>query len=186
MLIERTLIVMLLFLTGAVAAADMSGMNHGSHGVYSDAGNRWTNHDDIAFLSGMIAHHQGAVAMAEKVADSKDETVRDWARDIIEAQKGEIELMESLLATMGGRDHAAEQSMRRDMDRMMDTRASDDPDVNMVILMIPHHASAIEMSLPAMTYSANFQVRKLAKNIIIAQASEIDQFRDWLSQKQPK
>ncbi len=185
MLIERTIIVLLLFLTGA-AAADMSTMSHGSHGAYSALGNRWTNHDDTAFLSGMIAHHQGAVAMAEKVADSKDEAVADWARDIIESQKGEIELMESLLATMGGRDHAAEQAMRRDMDRMMAERVSDDPDVNMVVLMIPHHASAIEMSLPAMTYSANFQIRKLAKNIIIAQASEIDQFRDWLSRKQPE
>ena len=49
---------------------------------------------DRAFLSGMIVHHQGAVAMAE-LADknAKHAEVKRLSRDIISAQKDEIAQM---------------------------------------------------------------------------------------------
>lgn len=51
------------------------------------------------FLELMIAHHQGAVEMAEAVLDrSTNTTVRTFATGVVEAQQSEIGLMESMLA----------------------------------------------------------------------------------------
>lgn len=49
---------------------------------------------DAAFLEGMIPHHQGAVDMAELILENaKHEELRAMARDIIEAQQREIDMM---------------------------------------------------------------------------------------------
>ena len=50
------------------------------------------------FLELMIAHHQGAVEMAEAVLDrSTNTTVRTFAAGVVKAQQSEIGLMESML-----------------------------------------------------------------------------------------
>lgn len=49
---------------------------------------------DAAFLEGMIPHHQGAVDMAELILENaKHEELRAMARDIIDAQQREIDMM---------------------------------------------------------------------------------------------
>lgn len=54
---------------------------------------------DIAFICGMIAHHQGAIAMSEvQLKFGKDAFARDMAQTIIAAQKQEIADMKSWLA----------------------------------------------------------------------------------------
>jgi uncharacterized protein (DUF305 family) len=51
------------------------------------------------FLTLMVAHHRGAVEMAEAVLDrSEDPTVRTFAEGVVKSQNSEIELMESMLA----------------------------------------------------------------------------------------
>ena len=52
---------------------------------------------DRLWLEGMIAHHEGAVLMAEDVTDSKNATVADFASHVIEDQTAEIVLMKELL-----------------------------------------------------------------------------------------
>jgi len=53
---------------------------------------------DKAFAKGMIAHHEGAIAMAEtELKYGKDPEMRNLAQDIIKAQKGEIEQMNKWL-----------------------------------------------------------------------------------------
>lgn len=54
---------------------------------------------DVAFACGMIAHHQGAIDMAEVLlAHGDDPQMRALAEEIIAAQVGEIELMTTWLA----------------------------------------------------------------------------------------
>src|SRR6266508_4401462 len=46
---------------------------------------------DVAFVRAMIAHHQDAIDMARAVLQyGKDERVKKWANQIIEAQEAEI------------------------------------------------------------------------------------------------
>lgn len=53
---------------------------------------------EVRFLELMIAHHQGAVDMAEAVLDrSSTEVVVALANSIVDSQTSEIELMESML-----------------------------------------------------------------------------------------
>ena len=155
-----------------------------SHDMMSDEVEDWGGRDDAAFLSGMIAHHRGAVDMSEAVLAANPEArVRQWAEAIIAAQKDEIAKMESLLPAVGGPDREAETMMAEEMRHMMEMEMSDDPGINFVMMMIPHHAGAIDMSLAPLVYSDNAEIRTLARDIIAAQAGEIYEFRQWLAEK---
>jgi uncharacterized protein (DUF305 family) len=87
----------------------MSGMDamgaHGGHGMsgmlteeqltaLEDSSGR---EFDILFLDGMIEHHEGAIDMAEDVADSKDPRVAALAAAIIQTQQAEIDQMKAIL-----------------------------------------------------------------------------------------
>ena len=52
---------------------------------------------DRLFLEGMIAHHEGAITMAQKVTGSKNKEVAALAAAIIEAQEKEIAFMKELV-----------------------------------------------------------------------------------------
>jgi uncharacterized protein (DUF305 family) len=53
------------------------------------------------FLEQMIAHHQGAVEMAQtEIESGKDSGAIEMAQTIVETQQAEIETMEALLASM--------------------------------------------------------------------------------------
>ncbi|WP_246201854.1 CopM family metallochaperone [Budvicia diplopodorum] len=55
---------------------------------------------DVAFVKGMIPHHKGAVEMAKTVLKyGKDPEIRKLAEDVINAQEGEIKMMNDWLAT---------------------------------------------------------------------------------------
>ncbi|ARJ70329.1 MULTISPECIES: CopM family metallochaperone [Paracoccaceae] len=58
---------------------------------------------DVAFVRGMIPHHQGAIDMAKIVQQYGDDPqTREWADQIIAAQEGEIVEMQAWLATNAG------------------------------------------------------------------------------------
>ena len=54
------------------------------------------------WLTMMIEHHEGAIAMAEtELADGLDEESRKLAQDIVDAQRAEITQMEQMLQAVG-------------------------------------------------------------------------------------
>ncbi|MCD8351148.1 MAG: DUF305 domain-containing protein [Planctomycetaceae bacterium] len=161
--------------------SDMPGMDH-SMPDYSHM--QWDNKNDIAFLSGMIVHHQGAITMTEDILKTTtSQKIRRWSDEILSAQRREVKQMEALLHTLGPRDEAAAAEMEAEMDMMMGQPMSSNADINFIEMMIPHHAGAIDMSVPALVMSDNATIRKLAEDIIIAQAREIAEFRTWLAQQ---
>jgi uncharacterized protein (DUF305 family) len=57
---------------------------------------------DVAFVKGMIPHHQSAIDMAQIVLKhGKDEQVKKWANDVIREQEREIAEMKEWLAKRG-------------------------------------------------------------------------------------
>ena len=72
------------------------GMEHGSAGEVADAADV-----DATFAEMMIAHHEGAIAMAEAAEErAQHDEVEELAAAIIDAQEREIEIMEKHAAGM--------------------------------------------------------------------------------------
>lgn len=62
----------------------------------------FTGDADVDFAKGMIPHHQGAIDMANIVLEhGEDEEIRQLAREVIEAQEGEIAFLEQWLEERG-------------------------------------------------------------------------------------
>lgn len=138
-------------------------------------------HDDKAFLSAMIPHHEAAVVMAKDVlAKGKDAQVKKWAHEVITGQQAEIAEMSGWLKSMGGADKSAAKAMHDSMHTMMTTPMDKDADRNFVVMMIDHHASALVMATKALIHSADDKIVSLSKQIITSQAKEIMAYKLWV------
>ncbi len=66
------------------------------HGPMMDAAKE--SDPDVAFVKGMIPHHQGAIDMAKIALQyGKDEQTKKWAADVIREQEREIAAMQAWL-----------------------------------------------------------------------------------------
>jgi uncharacterized protein (DUF305 family) len=55
---------------------------------------------DLLFIEGMIAHHKGAISMADLVDGSRNAAVKKLAGNIVKAQTAEIKTMKELLTRL--------------------------------------------------------------------------------------
>ncbi|ADV65972.1 DUF305 domain-containing protein [Deinococcus maricopensis] len=136
---------------------------------------------DRAYLSMMVAHHQGALAMTRAVqARLTDPQVKSWAAAILREQTREIDSMNAWLRTLGGADTNAQRLMAGSMQGMTARlSAAGNADQAFVTQMLPHHASAVDMANLALQKSSDARVLKLSRSIIRAQADEMYAFRLW-------
>jgi uncharacterized protein (DUF305 family) len=70
------------------------------------------------------------------------------------------------------------------MDAMMANMTipySDNPDVDFIRSMIPHHQGAVAMAKVALEHGKDPDVRKLAEGVIAAQEAEIKWMTEWLA-----
>lgn len=70
---------------------------------------------------------------------------------------------------------ASNEAMMKDMD----VKPSGDADRDFVAMMLPHHQGAVDMAKVEIQYGKDPALRKLAAEIIRAQAIEIAQMKDW-------
>lgn len=147
---------------------------------------------DRDFLVGMIAHHQGALDMAEiAIQHGRDPAVRTFAENIIRAQQGEIILMRQMLATLplgpesaGGPAADYQAAWDGFMARMhtgMDIPLTPDVDRDFMVGMIAHHQAAIDMSDLLMRHGRQPDIHSLAFHIAIDQQMEIRFMERWLA-----
>ncbi len=117
---QTTLLFAALMLAAPVGMAETmtQGMDHSAHMMSDDAATQafqaanmamhaamdidYTGNADVDFVTGMIAHHQGAIDMAKIVLEhGSDPEIRKLAQGIIAAQEGEIAFMRDWLAKNG-------------------------------------------------------------------------------------
>jgi uncharacterized protein (DUF305 family) len=145
---------------------------------------------DRLFLSNMIAHHQGAVDMAElALTSAKHQELKDMAQDIINSQTSEINDMTSWQGQWGYpassgeamMDHSAMGAMA-DMEGLTESlrgMTGDVFDKLFIAAMIEHHQSAIDMAVSGKTNAYHTELITLTENIVTAQSKEITQMKQW-------
>lgn len=144
---------------------------------------------EVAFLSGMIEHHRGAIEMAQWILErTQNVEIKTAAEAIIAAQDPEIQQMTEWLQDWYGQgideEHAT--MMQGETDMMMQAmEASDNPDAAFLEQMSLHHDGAIDMAQSVLIGSDRPELRELAKNIIVVQAQEIVQYQTWLDTLAP-
>ncbi len=141
---------------------------------------------EIAFMSGMIAHHEAAVGMAQWILDRTElPGVAAGAQQVKAAQEPEITLMRGWLDDWyGGKtDAAAAAMMQGDMaDMMASLDTYGDADTAFLTEMSLHHSGAIDMAQLALLKAVHPELRELAKDIIRNQAQEIADYQEILTE----
>jgi uncharacterized protein (DUF305 family) len=175
---------------GSAAAAGSSGDMHGA--MASAVGSDLSD----TFLRKMIAHHEGAIAMAEPiVAKGGDPRVVALARRIVEAQRREIEEMKALVRKDSPPDPDSAKPYaagEKEMHEAMAAAEGSDSSQTFLRRMIPHHRGAIAMSRVVLEQGRDERVAAIARRIVADQGKEIAEIEAMLkappeaSQANPK
>ncbi|OYX52871.1 hypothetical protein B7Y92_04565 [Candidatus Saccharibacteria bacterium 32-50-13] len=145
---------------------------------------------DRNFIANMIAHHEGAVTMAQlALTNAKHQELKDMANDIISAQNGEISQMKSWQQAWGYPSSSSDNMMDHSAMGMMDEMAGmenelkgktgDEFDKAFIEQMIMHHQGALDMAAPGEKNAEHQEVKDLSKAIVSAQTKEIQQMKQW-------
>lgn len=150
---------------------------------------------DLRFIDAMILHHQGAIDMAQEAQEkSQRPEIKQLAEEIITAQKQEIAQMQQWRTAWY--PNAGDQPMgyHTEMGHMMQMTAAqkqammmttdlgvtdDEFDLRFINGMIPHHEGALVMAQDALEKSVRRELQELAQEVIKAQATEINQMKQW-------
>jgi len=155
---------------------------------------------DLRWLDGMVQHHTGALRMGEFVFDIGAPGVGALAKSIWRDQAQEIKAMGQWrkawypeapvhpVALRPGGDPDTMAGLERMGDgqiqamRMMGSPPTRDNRVTWFLEgMLAHHGGALVMAHDALRKSTNPTIRRLARDIIVAQRREIIQLRRMLS-----
>ncbi len=150
------------------------------------------NDPDTAFAKSMLGHHHGAVDMAKiELKYGTDETMRKLAKDIIDSQQLEIDIINKWLASHPDApkpkpntqvmQQAYTVGMQAMHDNMMTGIANPVPDMAFASGMLPHHRGAVDMAMVQLQYGTDKEMRKLAQDIIDAQQPEIIWLQEWIA-----
>ena len=144
----------------------------------------------LQFIDTMIAHHEGAIDMAQlvKTRTNRDE-MKKLAQNIIDEQRREIADMQAwrkdwfgdakrainmdfpgMRIGMGGMDYVKLAGLK-----------SNEFDVEFIKQMIPHHEGAIEMAKALKADDEKYaELRNMAEAVIETQSAEIERMKGWL------
>ena len=138
--------------------------------------------NEYEFLVHMIPHHQEAVDNAQILRDNTERgEMRDFAEEIIQTQREEIERMQGFL-----NDWYPDEVHTVDYEPMMgdyENLTGEELDRAFLEDMIPHHMEAVMMSQQLLMrgLAEHEEVAVLARDIRNSQRDEIHQMEEWLS-----
>ncbi|MBD3625958.1 MAG: DUF305 domain-containing protein [Rhodobacteraceae bacterium] len=142
-------------------------------------------YSDLRWVEMMAAHHAMAVEMAQVALDrASHDTLKDFARDVIESQRDEIETLSKIRDDLDGKGkiptkpHPGERSMFG-MLSVDELKKVKDFDRAFIDSQLPHHASAIEMAAVSLHQTSRDDIAKLSRQIIDAQCEEVGKMIGW-------
>ncbi|GAB3804562.1 hypothetical protein GCM10028819_36280 [Spirosoma humi] len=148
------------------------------------------NSPAATFLHQMLAHHQGAIAMASyEIANGHSREMIQLAKSILIEQQSEIGQMQLWLKQVGAdttRPPAAfGAAMKQTMDVMMNALPTDkalsDTDRAFTAVMRPHHQAALAMAKVVLQFSDEPVIVAYARGLMASQQIEIDQMTNYLN-----
>ena len=154
---------------------------------------------DLRFIDDMIQHHRGALRMSEFVFDIGSSGVGALAKEVWIAQSQEIKAMQQwrkawypeapiypIVYKAGGDPNSMSGLTPISTEQiaamqMLNSKPARQTRVTWFLEgMITHHGAALLMARDALKNSTNVTIRRLARNIILAQRAEILQIRRML------
>lgn len=145
---------------------------------------------DIAFAKSMIAHHQGAIALAKVYLNyGKNDSLKRLAEDIITSQTNETIWLSNWLShypsassptPTNQTSHEYAKGMKEMYLQMIDAVKHPNPDFAFAQSLIPHHKGALALSQVVLRYGHHDKIRQVADNIIVSQQHEIKFLQQWL------
>ncbi|GAB4080752.1 DUF305 domain-containing protein [Modestobacter muralis] len=173
-------------------AASGSGASSSAPASASASASADFNDADVAFVQGMLPHHEGALEMA-KLAEGRaeDPRVLDLASRIEAAQEPEIETMTGWLQAwgqpasddMGGMDMGGMDMGGMDMDMSgLEAASGTEFDRMFLEMMTEHHRGAVDMAETEIADGQNADAIALAREISTSQTAEIEEMQTLLTE----
>ncbi len=145
---------------------------------------------DRKFLSNMIAHHQGAIEMANlALTNASHQEIKTLATAIVSTQSSEVTNMTDWQKTWGYpassgtmmMDHSSMgmENTNAGMMQSLDGKTGEAFDKAFLEQMIMHHQSAINMAATGKTNAEHQELKYLTVAIVSAQTKEIQQMKQW-------
>jgi uncharacterized protein (DUF305 family) len=150
---------------------------------------------DLRFIDAMIPHHEGALVMAQDLAQkTKRPELQKLAKDIISAQTKEIAEMKQWRQAWYPKAPSTPMAWNMEMKHMMAMqpeqisamkmdmdlgKADAQYDLRFLQAMVPHHQAAVVMAQDLAQKTKRPELQKLAKDVITSQQAEIDQMQQW-------
>lgn len=148
---------------------------------------------EAEFILQMIAHHQGAVDMANyQIKNGTSTEMIQLAKSILSQQQYEIELMQKMLEQYPKSTTNSSEKYLKDMDKTMETMMTTMPATNTKFasidqafaqIMLPHHQAAIDMCRVVLAYTKQKEMKTLAQSLIAEQIIEIEQMQEFIKLK---
>lgn len=148
------------------------------------------NSDDVMFAQMMIPHHQQAVELGAMVPQhTNNAELIKLAGEIMKQQQPEINIMKTQLVQWGVNPddptavHAGQMTGMVDDATLAKLKTLQGAEFDKLWLqsMISHHQGAIDMAQTEVSKGGNADMMALARDIITAQQTEIDQMKKMLA-----
>jgi uncharacterized protein (DUF305 family) len=139
-------------------------------------------HFEVRFMTMMIDHHAMAVAMAEICLDKAiHPELESMCSDIIAAQSGEIDTMQTWLQEWYGISHEPEMTAgdQQQMDQLS-LLEGEAFEIEFMKMLIRHHWKAVVRGSQCIERAYHPELVEMCESMVMAQLNEIQTLQGWL------